>query len=181
MLVASQGCKNGARDKARAATSDTVRFFPVNAYIGQQIRHADSNAAFIYKITIENGKKDSSVLNKQQFNRLARYFLEYDISDKKIHQYYRESVFMDETTRSYTFDYTTTNSSLPLQSLDVLLDTGDQHVKRVFINKVINNGRNTVTEKAGWKNDESFFINRMTEMGDSTTTQQNIIVWRNQP
>jgi hypothetical protein len=181
MPVLLQSCKNKTHGKIIEVSSDTMRFYPVNPYIKEQVAKVDSAAVFIYKITVEDGKKDSSILNKQQFNQWAGAFLEYDISDKSIHKYYRENIFMDETTRSITFNYTSADSSQPLQSVDILLDTADQHVKRVFINKVKSYTDSMVTEKGGWKNNESFFINRITERPGKTTIQQNIIVWRNAP
>src|SRR5437016_487987 len=138
IIIIIAGCKNHTVARGMTETSDTVHFFPVNEYFKEQIKDVDASAASIYKITIDHNsnKRDSSVLSKQQFDEWAQSFLEYDISDRRIHKYYKENIFMDETTRSYTFNYTTMDSSLPLQSIDVLLDIDDQHVKRIFINKV---------------------------------------------
>ena len=88
---------------------------------------------------------------------------------------------MDDATHSYTINYTAADSSLPLQNLDILLDVESVQVKRVFLSKFKNTGAATITEKDGWKNNESFFINRVTENNGSTTTEQNIIVWQNVP
>ncbi|HWB26918.1 MAG TPA: hypothetical protein VG738_15650 [Chitinophagaceae bacterium] len=181
-LLLLQDCKS--KGKNFTETSDTLKFFPVNLYIKGQIAKVDSLASTIYKITINNnsGVKDTITINKQQFNNLAQDFLAYDISDKHIHKYYKENVFADETTQSLTFNYTAMDSSLPLQSVDVLLDQTGQQLKNVFFSKTITQGDSTVTEKCGWTNDKSFFINRVTEYADNTTTtQQNIIVWMFQP
>jgi len=180
IMLATTGCKSKTH-KITAVTSDTVRFYPVNEYITGQINRADSVAGLIYKISIKNGVKDSSVLSKQQFNQLARAFLEYNISDKSVHNYYKESTFMDDATHSYTINYTAADSSLPLQNLDILLDVESAQVKRVFLSKFKSTGAATIAEKDGWKNNESFFINRVTENNGSTTTEQNIIVWQNVP
>lgn len=183
LILIIQSCKNNRAANAVTETSDTVHFYPVMDYFKTQVKEVDSFAVFIYKITINNnGSKDSTVLNQEQFNQWAQAFLAYDISDKKFHKYYKENIFLDETTHSYTFNYTAMKNTLPLQTVDILLDEDDQHVKRVFINKVISAGDSTVTEKAGWKTGSSFFINRIVDYpGNRTTTQQNIIVWHNQP
>lgn len=178
-----QSCKNSdeAGHTGMPLTSDTARFYPVNDYLRQQIKKVDSAAQLIYRLTVENGKTDSVVISKPQFDSLASNFLQYDISDKNNHKYYHENVFMDETTGSYTFNYTSLNSNLPLQSVDILLDTADNHVKRIFITRGDNTGPLPVTEKMGWKNDNSFYINRITENGSNTSLQQNTVVWLYRP
>jgi hypothetical protein len=178
-----QSCKNSSQagHTGIPLTSDTARFYPVNDYLRLQIKKVDSAAQLIYRLTVENGKTDSVVLSTQQFDSLANTFLQYDISDKNNHKYYHENVFMDETTGSYTFNYTSLNNGLPLQSVDILLDTIDNHVKRVFITRAANTGTLPVTEKMGWKNDNSFYINRITENGSNTNLQQNTVVWHYRP
>jgi hypothetical protein len=180
MLLVLANCKTKPHHEV-LLTSDTTRFYPVNEYLMQQIEHVDSGAFFIYKITIENGKRDSIVIDKQQFKLLSKGFLEYNINDKSLHKYYKENFFLDESTHSYTFNYRALDTSLPLRTVDVLLDTETQQVKWVFLNKVKTEGANTVNEKASWKNNDRFLINTIKESGDSSLTQQNIVVWGNQP
>ena len=88
-----------------------------------------------------NGQKDSTVINIEQFNKMAQPFLENNIADLSVKKYYRQSIFQDMTTSSYTFNYTSVNSSLPVQNLSILLDTTTQTVKRVFISKDQNKWR----------------------------------------
>ena len=109
---------------------------------------------------------------------MAQAFLENNISDPSVKKYYRQSVFEDMTTSSYTFNYTSVESSLPVQNLNILLDTTTQTVKRVFISKVKINGDSTITEKLGWKNNNSFLINRTIQLPEKKeTTEQISVVW----
>ena len=181
LLIFSCKSKHGAT--GITVTSDTVRFYPATEYFNDQVKKVAASNSYIYEITINDKKvRDSVALSKQQFMQLAQTFLAVDISDKSIHKYYKENIFMDETTHSYTFNYTAMDSTLPLQSMDVLLDAGDQQVTRVFLNRSTISGDSTITEKAGWRTNSSFFINRIVDYADGrTTTQQNIIVWRNRP
>ncbi len=175
------GCKNKTGGTNKTVTSDTAVFYPVKEYFLQQIREVDSSAGFIYKTTLENGRADSTALSKKQFDSLAQFFLRYDISDKRVRNYYKENIFLDETTHSYTFNYTAADDLLPLKRLDVLLDVGSTQVKRVFITISETVDGYEVTDKAGWKTGDRFFINGITDRGGSTSVQQNTIVWRNQP
>jgi len=185
LLFIAQGCKNKQPANVSPSvteTSDTVQFYPIADFFRNQLKQVDSGATHIYKITVSGAAKDSSTLTRDQFNLLAQVFLQDDISDKSVHKYYKQNIFFDETTRSYTFNYTTMKAGLPLQSMDILLDEGDQHVKRVFINKFKTAGDSSITEKCGWKAGSSFFINKIIDLpGNKTITEQNMIVWQNQP
>lgn len=164
-------------------TSDTVKFFPVNLYIKGQIARVDSFATNIYKVTMgDNHVQDTVAITKEQFKQLAQPFLQYDINDKGLHKYYKENDFADETTESLTFNYTSLDSTLPLQSIDVLLSKDASQLKNVFYSIQKTTGDSTITEKAGWKNDKSFFINRSVQQGSKPPVmQQYIVVWQFTP
>ena len=179
-VILVQTCKGKAKSgKTLTETSDSTEFFPVNLYIQGQIVRVDSLATNIYKIAISGGNRDSSLITKQEFKQLAQTFLEYDISRKQLHRFYKESVFADQTTESLTFNYTAMADTLPLRSIDVLMDSTGTKTKNIFIGKEKSAGDSTVIEKDGWKNDESFFINRAIQKGNNAATmQRTVVVWR---
>jgi hypothetical protein len=181
-FVAFQQCK-GHGDKNVTYTSDTIKFFPVNLYVQGQIARVDSFATTIYKININPGHtQDTAIITKQQFKQLAQPFLEYDISDKSLHKYYKENDFADETTQSLTFNYTSLDSTLPLQSIDILLSHDASQLKNVFYSIQKTGGDSTVIQKTGWKNDKSFFINRSVQLGNNAPVmQQTIVFWQFTP
>ena len=181
-VIFLQHCKGHGGEES-TYTSDTVKFFPVNLYIKGQIARVDSAATAIYEIHVDTAhKRDSTLITKQQFKQLAQSFLEYDISDKSLHKYYKENDFGDETTQSLTFNYTSLDNTLPLQSIDVLLSHDASQLKSIFYSIQKNAGDSTVTEKTGWNNDKSFFINRSVQHGDRTPViEQQIIVWQFTP
>lgn len=175
-----QNCKQKTNNNnSFTATSDSLIFFPVNVYIQGQISKVDSFATAIYKINITGSSRDSSVISKQEFSQLAQSFLAYDISSKPLHRFYKETVFDDQTTQSLTFNYTAMVDTLPLRSIDVLLDKTGQQLKNIFMSAETSTTDSTITEKKGWKNDESFFINRSIQKGDNPATmQRTVVVWR---
>ncbi|MEP6845149.1 MAG: hypothetical protein ABI861_04070 [Panacibacter sp.] len=109
---------------------------------------------------------------------MAKPFLQDDINDTAIKKYYRESIFHDATTASNTFNYTSVNNNLPLQTLDVLLDTSTDIIKRVFITKRFVKDDSLFTEKMSWKTGQSFSINRIIQTtGNKEITQQINVKW----
>ena len=178
-VIISSCSQNGNKSKNEELPSaDSTPFYPVHEYFLSQIKSVDSSKPTIQMVSTINGQKDSTAINTDQFNKMAQAFLENNISDPSVKKYYRQSVFEDMTTSSYTFNYTSVESSLPVQNLNILLDTTTQTVKRVFISKVKINGDSTITEKLGWKNNNSFLINRTIQLPEKKeTTEQISVVW----
>jgi hypothetical protein len=179
-IILLQNCKGKSKTGSSfTETSDTVTFFPVNLYIQGQMVKVDSFATSIYKITIAGNNRDSAAITKQEFRQLAQPFLEYDISSKQLHKFYKENDFIDATTKSIIFNFTAMDSTLPLRSIDVLMDSTGTQLKNIFISKEKSAGDSTIVEKDGWKNGESFFINRSIQKGDNAATmQRTVVVWR---
>lgn len=172
-------CTNndGMESKFKTVTHDTTQFYPLQNYLLTQLKKVDDSAAKMYKSSMQN-HSDSALITKAVFDSLAKEFVAYDIADTLIKQFYSQNIFQDRTTNSITFTYTASADSLPLQSAEILLDSVS-NVKRVFITIIKQFNDSTVTEKLGWKNDESLFINRITQQKDKkeTITQTNVF-WK---
>ncbi|QEC67513.1 hypothetical protein FRZ67_09470 [Panacibacter ginsenosidivorans] len=169
--------KNATKEDIFISTDSSI-FYPVNEYFKTQILKGDSFSVIRYTYIDSDNKNDSAIITSAKFKELANPFLKDDINDRSIKKYYRESIFHDVTTASNTFTYTSVTNKLPLQTLDILLDTITNNVKRVFIAKNFTKGDSTIIEKMGWKTGESFFINRIVQLpGNKETTQQITVSW----
>lgn len=172
-------CNNNDTSKENNfRANDSLVFYPIHEYFITQIIKTDSLSNIIYTYTDSDNKKDSAIIDSIKFRELAKPFIEDDINDTAIKKYYNESLFHDATTASNTFTYTSANSALPLQTLDILLDTATNNVKRVFITKRFSKGDSLITEKMSWKTGQSFSINRIIQLaGNKQTTQQVTVLW----
>jgi hypothetical protein len=159
---------------------DTVTFYPVTDFLKKQIQTVDSTPFYIYRISIIDGKKDSVKISAKQFDSLAHAFVVSDISDSTIKKNYKENVFEDASTKSITFNYTTKDSTMFIQSIDVLLNEDDQRVKRIFMSTFENKNGIDIISKMGWKPDRNFYVNRDIHFANGKeSTEQNMIVWDN--
>jgi hypothetical protein len=159
-------------------SNDSSIFYPVNEYFITQILHADGLTKITYTYSDSDNRKDSSLITVLQFKEIAKPFVADDINDIRIKKYYKESIFNDVSTGSNTFTYTSVNKDLPLQTIDILLDTSTDVVKRVFITKSFVKGDSVIIEKLGWKTDQSFTITRLMQLpGKKETTQQINVLW----
>ncbi len=159
-------------------TKDTTHFFQVNQYLQGQIKQVSSTPFFIYKLDIINGKKDSSAITTAIFNQISQQFLKPDINDEKLKPNYKESIFEDQTTKSFTISYSTTNKELEVQNIEILLDEDGQTVKRLFIRKFFNYTDSSAIEQLSWKPGERFQVNRSVQKPDnSEASYQTTVVW----
>ena len=162
----------------KTSKEDTTHFFPVVQYLQSQIADVDGTPYFIYKIDAVNGRKDSIAINTPVFKELAAKFLQPDINDKALKKHYRESIFDDQTTKSFTISYTTDNKELEIQNIDVLLQQDGRTVKRVFIRKFFNYPDSSAIEQLSWKPGERFQINRLVQKpGNKESSSETDVIW----
>lgn len=158
--------------------NDTAKFFQIAEYIKTEIAEVNKTPYFIYKITINNGKRDSTAINTAVFNQVAEQFLKPDINDKELKKYYIENIFHDQTTKSFTISYTTTNKQLEIQNIEVLLQEDGETVKRLFIRKFFNYPDSSAIEQLSWKPGEKFQINRLVQKpNNKEDSYQTDVVW----
>ncbi len=168
--------------QTKTSTADTGHFFPLGEFFKSQIEYVDLRNFTITQKIDKDGKKDSMVISKDQFSTLAQAFLEKDISSPKIKNLYRETVFQDLSTGSYTLNYTPIQSQLAIQNIDVLLDDQHKIVKRIFIRSNYLRGDTTITEHYSWKANKSFLIARtyQTKNGHTSNTL-TFVNWNDKP
>ena len=180
LLILFVACNNQPQmeSKFKTVTSDTTQFYPLKNYLISQIKTVDKSEDKISKVTITDGHKDSALITKETFDLLAKNFIEFNIADSSVKKFYTQNIFLDQTTNSNTFTYTTNNEDLPIQSAEVLLDAASNDVKRIFFTVMAHSGDSSITKKMGWKNNSSFFINSIIQQKDKKeTVQQTTVSW----
>ena len=159
--------------------SDSAVFFPVHDYFISQLKDADSAASLFTLQKNINGIKDSSSIHADSAKKWAAVFLETDLDKKEIKKFYKETIFEDLTTASYTFSYKTNSEKLTIKNVDVLLDKGTQQVKWVFITRYRQNGDSSISEKLSWHGNKNFSVNKIIAMpGKPEYTEQVSVSWK---
>ncbi|MBN8719099.1 hypothetical protein SAMN05444410_107152 [Hydrobacter penzbergensis] len=180
IAVLSVACGHHAAPASpQTASADTTGFFALPVFFKDQLAYAQSLHTPIYRVTIKDGKKDSASLNQEAFKQLAGIFLSKDISAPNIKVLYRESVFRDLGTKSYTLSYTTAHDNAIIREINILLDEESNNVKRVFIRSQYNKGDTSITEQCNWKAYKSFQVNRYLHAGHYSSTELNYVNWNN--
>lgn len=176
MAVSCKG-KSGTQEEI-TYKNDSLKFYPVREFLQSQIADVVHTPYFIYKLTRQNNKQDSVVVNSADFAALTALFVTWTIDSPGVKKYYREDAFNDASTGSVTLSYSTHNKNLPLQQADVLLDPETQKVKRIFLHVVQNNNDTTFMYKLGWKANKSCSIaSSIQPAKEEEVTSYTTVVW----
>ena len=172
-------CKQGPGNSPITPITDTVHFYEVGQFITSQIADVKKTPYYIYKKTTINSRKDSIQIDPTQFENLAQQFKVPDINEEPLKKEYVETVFFDQTTRTYTLNYSTKNKVLEVQNIDVLLYEDAATLKRIFIRKFFNyNTDSSAIEQLSWKPNELFQVSRVVQKpGQKEIMYQLIVVW----
>ncbi len=172
-------CKQGPGNSPITSATDTVHFYQVGQFIASQIADVKKTPYSIYKKTTINSRKDSIQIDPTQFENLAQQFKVPDINEEPLKKEYVETVFFDQTTRTYTLNYSTKNKVLEVQNIDVLLYEDAATLKRIFIRKFFNyNTDSSAIEQLSWKPNELFQVSRVVQKpGQKEMMYKLIVVW----
>ena len=168
--LAFGSCNNHQKHTARTsqdsipANDTTNTFFPVAEYLETEILHVDSVPLALKKYTTINNRTDSAFIQIPEFNTLAKRFLPLELHDGRFEKDFTESSFMDKSTQSITFTYSTPVKELPLQRVDVttIPHNGTQKVRSIYLEKNYSSGDSVITEKMYWRAGKNFQIVTLT-------------------
>ena len=178
LLAFVTSCGNKTNTSVATYQNDSIVFFQVNDFFASQVATVNKTPYFIYQATTTAGKTDSLPVSVRVFDSLAAIFTRYDISNKAVKKYYKESAFNDESTHSITLNYSTQQKDLPVQSVDVLLHQETQAVKRIFITIAENAGDTARLYKLSWKANENFSIITSVTLGKEEKITQTTVAWK---
>ena len=182
VLLAVTACRNKNKAAIGAtvqSNADTGKAYDLSGFFNSQLQYASALKTPMYRIREVDKKKDSVTLTQEQLKEWIRFFTEKNISAPAVRPLYKETLFQDLSTKSYTLSYTSTDPGAVISSLDILLDEETNQVKRVFIRSNYRKGDTLITEQANWKAYSSFTVNRYTTAGNYTHTEMNYFNWNN--
>jgi hypothetical protein len=130
-------------------------FFPVAEYIGGQLTLILDTFRFpLTKTVTRNGKSNLTNATDGELRQWAESFRKPDINDSSLRIFYKETSIADQSSGSVTLDYTTTNSNLPVQKIDVYIQADpvqNDKVTGIYIEKAFRLGDTSCSQKLYWK------------------------------
>lgn len=176
-------CKNEKEKSTPPEIKEEKNFFPIADYIKGEISYVDSLPLRMMKYVTVNGKTDSSFLNLEDFNALAHEFLPNELIDSvAFEREFSENSFLDQTTQSLTFTYSTKNDKLALQRVDVVANrtSGFDKVRSIYMEKSMARNDTTIQKKMYWRAKKSFEIVSISRIPNQPQSTDHLkVVWDN--
>jgi hypothetical protein len=186
-LLLASACKNHPQsttdtptDSLAAKDSTANVFFPVADYLETEILYVDSTPLAVKKYTIQDDHKDSGYIQPAEFNMIAKAFLLPEFRNGSFQKNYQETSFIDKSSQTATFTYSTTDKTLPLQRVDVITvpNNGSSRVKSVYLQKHFRTGDTVVVQKMYWRAGRSFQILTETNVSGRPSVEKQVqVVW----
>lgn len=181
-LLIACGNNQGKTDKTGSELSEEQNaYFPVTGFIHSQLTAIDSLQLPVTKYESAGDQKDTVALSTADCRLLAAPFLEYDISASPLREKFKENSFADQSIPSITFTYHTSDSTLALKRVDVVLAPDPvqaDKVKSVYMEKIFQQQDTLVVEKMFWKADHYYqLIRSKSAAGGQPLISQLKVVW----
>jgi hypothetical protein len=125
-------------------------FFPIAGTILAELKNIDSLPIAIIKYTVTGDRKDTSIFKKEDMNAVADQLTEPDISLPEYKKYYKETVFMDNTTNTITMSYDTEDEKPEVRKIEVVIDANNQRVKTIYVEKLAQYDDSSLLKKMIW-------------------------------
>jgi hypothetical protein len=175
-------CGDGGHSPKSSPVADTAKYYSLDAFYRSQLEYVELRNFPMYRVRIVNGRKDSAAFSKDDFSALAGRLFPTQTFAQKDKALYRETVFEDQSTESYTLNYTATDTAPDVRSVDILLDRLSNAVKRVFVKSLYRAGGDTTVEQVfGLKSYKSMQLNRTITAPGYRSTELNYINWNDKP
>jgi hypothetical protein len=174
------GCSNKKKNDNR-----DISFFPVKSFIKSQISHVDTSVYTIIKIETTNGVRDTTYIKREEFSKYANEFLTTpDIASEDLRNDYKETNLYDELLEKAIINYTTTDKEAEVQRVEIIVSpsTGDgDKVESIFIDRLINNNKKTITKRMLWEVDKRYRISTISTDGKTEKVHTIDVIWNDHP
>ena len=179
LFIFVTACKQSKKQQVAKSIpiADTAKFYPLDNFIAEQMRYVDLRNFSIQKTISSDSFKSSKAIDKETFLIDASKILSVAKNFTKNKQLYKEVVYQDLSTDSYTINYTAINTTIPLQRIDILLSEATKIIKRVLL-RVVNKANGIVTtQQINWEADHQFQYTISKEIEGKITNEVILISW----
>lgn len=183
-------CQSNQKEKLtnEIAATDTAKFYPIEKFIQEEIQYVDLRNFIITETnTYENGdsvntKKVNTTkqLSKDEFLSAVREIRNVTTDFSKNKNLFKETIFQDLGTESYTINYQSEKSDI--KNIDLLLNVQTNLPKRLFIREMTREEENIITVQYSWIVGKQFTIAKSMKNGRTLIWQSSkTIQWNNKP
>ena len=179
LVTIVSACKQSKKQQNAnsSAISDTSKFYPLDNFFAEQIKYVDLRNFVIQKTISVDSFKTTKIIDKEIFLIDASKILYLSKKFTLNKQLYKEVVYQDLSTDSYTINYTAINASTPLQRIDILISEETKIIKRVLMREVNKANGIVTTQQINWEADHQFQFTVSKENEGRITNEVILISW----
>jgi hypothetical protein len=148
-LITLSACNTSSTKEEERGDLNKI-FFPISGNILAELKMLDSLPVAILKYTSIGNQTDTVIFSKDSMRSVADELLKPDISSPEYKKYYKETVFLDNTTNTVTMSYTTESNQPVIRKIDVMINPDNEKVKSIYVEKLENNSDSSVLRKMIW-------------------------------
>lgn len=188
LVLLMLGCRDGnstqnggqANIDSTKQTQDSSGFFPVTNFLKGQIKELDALQSTPLQYVQTGQQQDSFWLKKETFIAALQPFLLFNIQEKNLQPFFKETSFNDQTLDAITLTYepkTKLPDSIGLRSWNVYVNPTTGKVTKIFI---VNNIKGTpFQQQLTWTTDRSVNIVtiRLGDQQQSEVVRTEKIIW----
>lgn len=172
--------KQSKAEKKEVSLSDTAKFYSIERYIKDEMQYVDLRDFSITETKITAGDSSTQSITKDEFLSIATEILNQTNWFAQNKFLYKETVFQDLGTESYTINYQTDQADI--KSIDLLLNEQTNLPKRLFIRMIRQEGEITSTIQYSWVAGKQFSIAKSVKKSTDLIEQSSkTIQWINRP
>lgn len=172
--------KQSKAEKKEVSLSDTAKFYSIERYIKDEMQYVDLRDFSITETKITAGDSSTQSITKDEFLSIATEILNQTNWFAQNKFLYKETVFQDLGTESYTINYQTDQADI--KSIDLLLNEQTNLPKRLFIRMIRQEGEITSTIQYSWVTGKQFSIAKSVKKSTDLIEQSSkTIQWINRP
>lgn len=172
--------KQSKAEKKEVSLSDTAKFYSIERYIKDEMQYVDLRDFSITETKITAGDSTTKSITKDEFLSIATEILNQTNWFAQNKFLYKETVFQDLGTESYTINYQTDQADI--KSIDLLLNEQTNLPKRLFIRMIRQEGEITSTIQYSWVTGKQFSIAKSVKKRTDLIEQSSkTIQWINRP
>lgn len=150
LLLFFSACGNSTEEKTH---------FPINAFLEEELAEIDSLPIAIILTRENNGKSDTSIMDKKEFRVLAMQLIGIDFQEKKHKNKYQELVLEDAALGNISIGYTTEDPDLPIKKIELNIDANSNKIKSIFSERQENEGEKLLIKKILWTSATELMVN----------------------
>jgi len=184
-MATSESCKsksgNNVKDEAGAFANK--QYYPIASYIHSQIKHLDSLPLAIIKYTtLKDGEIDTSIVEKNDFAKVAATMTNPDLSAPDVKGEYDETSFIDATINTISLTYSAKTDKVAIRKADVLLKQDNGNVSSIYIEKKVTATDSTVLKKMLWTAGRNLQVTTIVQYNNAPEkVLQEKYVWDDRP